>query len=415
MRLNKIELQKSVDITAYFFILISVFFLPVSTTINSLFIIAAFLAVFGLKFQQQFNTLKSLRVVHWTLALLLILFVGIFYSSAPLPVAFHSFKKYGLKLFAFITLMPLFCMPKSRSYVFYSLIAGAFTYILLDILDHYNVISILSIFNASEGGFLSAIPFSLYCAFAALLSLYLSQTETKYKLAWYALLAYFFFYLYFFNIEKTGMIVFVVMAFAFVSRRLYFKKKLLMIVPSVAIVALVVISSSVVQNRFATSFKDFESYQQGHINTSIGLRGEFARYSFELIKNKPILGYGAGSFTQEYFKIGGPGLGGEKSKLGDPHNSYLHLWQQFGIIGLIAFLGWLSSQWLLSRRLMHNERILLQCFLLAFALSCLSISAFYRSRISTLYITMATVCFGNAFQPRKKVRRSYHKSRTRHK
>lgn len=411
MIINKLEFQKFIDITAYFFVLLSVFFLPVSTTINALFIVAAFLAVFGVKFQQQFNTLKNLRVVQLTLVLLLILFIGVFYSSVPFPQAFHSFKKYGLKLFALITLMPLFCMPKSRSYIFYTLIAGAFCYSFIDVLDHYSFISIFKIFNVDKGDFLSAIPFSLYCAFAALLCLYFSQIENKNKLIWYSLLIYLCFYLYFFNIERTGMIVFVVMAFAFMGRKLNLKKKILLILPTLLIVSLVALSSNTVKSRFMQSLNSIESYQQGNVNTSIGLRIEFARYSFELIKDKPIFGYGAGSFPDEYFKIDGPGLGGAIAKLGDPHNSYLHLWMQFGIIGLIAFIAWLSSQWCLSRRLMHNEKILLQCFLLAFMLSCFSISAFYRSRISTLYITMAIVCMGNVFQPRKKARRYSNTSR----
>lgn len=408
-KINRLEFQKTADITAYFMVLLSVFFLPVSTSINALFVVAALIALLGLKFSQHSKQLRAFNTSKWTFVLILLFFVGVIYSSAPFAEALNAFKKYGFRLMAFVVLAPLFCRSKSRYYVFYTVIAASILYSFMDILDGYHLITIENIFHKPKHVFLSPLPFGLFCAFSSLLTLFFLCTYTNLKKTFSVLLGYQLIYLFFINEERTALIVFIAMAFVFLVRKLPFKKRLLMALPTLLLIITVGFFSSVMKHRAELVLQDIKAYQKGEVHTSIGLRVEYLIHSFKLIKENPLLGSGTGSFSTEYKKTGGPNVTISDTSLGDPHNSYVHIWVQLGFVGLIAFLGWLYSQWQFSTRLMSNEKILLRCFLLAFMLSSLSESSFYRSRNANLYLVMAVVCMGNVFQPRRKIRRYYKK------
>ena len=404
---QKLAFRKWADIGAFFCVLISLFFLPISTSINALLIVAAILALAGLQFQQHYKRLLTLETAIWTYVLFGLLLVGVFYSSVPMGEAWHAFKKYGFRLFAFVVLPPLFCKPQSRLYIFYTLIAGAVLYSGLDMIDQAGLINLEQLFSKPKPVVLSQFPLSYYCAYAGIAALFLINLNRGKVWIFVFALLYLLFYLFFVNMQRGPLIVFVVMAFMFLCKNYNFKQKAAMLLPALLLVCVVGWFSPVIQKRVGDVFEDLQQYKVGNIRTSIGQRIEFIRYSQLLIKEKPLLGYGTGSFAKEYAKTGGPILEESDNVLGDPHNSYVHIWVQLGIVGVIVFVGWLVSQWRFSINLLANERILLRCFLVAFALSCFNEASFYRSRNANLYITMAVVCLGNAFQPRKKFKRYY--------
>lgn len=70
-------------------------------------------------------------------------------------------------------------------------------------------------------------------------------------------------------------------------------------------------------------------------NTSMGFRIGIAHKAVEMIKNAPILGNGAGSFLY-------------KTSSRNPHNEYLFMTVQFGIIGLLVFLFWLYKYYAIA-------------------------------------------------------------------
>ena len=72
--------------------------------------------------------------------------------------------------------------------------------------------------------------------------------------------------------------------------------------------------------------------------TSIGLRINFAKNSWEVIKKNPIIGVGTGDFRSEYKKINQintPNL----PNTTNPHNMYTLVTMQLGLIGLISMLS----------------------------------------------------------------------------
>ena len=72
--------------------------------------------------------------------------------------------------------------------------------------------------------------------------------------------------------------------------------------------------------------------------TSVGLRINYAKNSFEVIKQNPIIGIGTGDFPSEYKKINQintPKL----PNTTNPHNMYTLITMQLGLIGLVSMLS----------------------------------------------------------------------------
>jgi O-antigen ligase len=81
--------------------------------------------------------------------------------------------------------------------------------------------------------------------------------------------------------------------------------------------------------------------------SSVGHRLTFAKNSWELIKNNPILGVGTGDFPDEYKKINqvnSPHF----PNVTNPHNMYTLVFSQLGLFGLLSMLSIMYYQIKLS-------------------------------------------------------------------
>jgi len=78
---------------------------------------------------------------------------------------------------------------------------------------------------------------------------------------------------------------------------------------------------------------------------SINTRLLIWKTTFEMIKDKPLLGSGIGTFRMNYldyqadFLQKNPGYIKYSGKAGEAHNEYLQMWAELGIIGLVIFIG----------------------------------------------------------------------------
>ena len=72
-------------------------------------------------------------------------------------------------------------------------------------------------------------------------------------------------------------------------------------------------------------------------NTSVGHRIVFTKNTIEVIKIAPFFGVGTGDFPAEYTKINLINSPAVKSTV-QPHNMYLYVQAQLGLIGLVSFL-----------------------------------------------------------------------------
>ena len=120
---------------------------------------------------------------------------------------------------------------------------------------------------------------------------------------------------------------------------LYGYKKLPHILATVVIALLVVsLSSQKLQDRIKLGFAEQASYQTSEKLTSVGTRLIFYSNTLELIKEKPVFGYGTSSFGNTYeAHVAEKYQDWRAGKTTDPHNQYLFIWLENGIPGLILF------------------------------------------------------------------------------
>lgn len=82
--------------------------------------------------------------------------------------------------------------------------------------------------------------------------------------------------------------------------------------------------------------------------SSLGIRIIFWTNTIEMVKRAPLLGTGSGSFKYGYEKIISDETGWRGTKTDDPHQQYLHIAAEYGLLGLavflLALLAWIKTQ-----------------------------------------------------------------------
>ena len=108
-------------------------------------------------------------------------------------------------------------------------------------------------------------------------------------------------------------------------------------------------ASPVLHKRVDLAISESEAWQPAvHDGTSTGDRLEFYYYSLQLIKEHPLLGVGTGGFAEAYAQYR-PGR-----EVPNPHNEYLLITAQTGVLGLVLLLYLFYVQWNTSARLLRT-------------------------------------------------------------
>ncbi|MBA5249986.1 MAG: O-antigen ligase family protein [Gammaproteobacteria bacterium] len=104
-------------------------------------------------------------------------------------------------------------------------------------------------------------------------------------------------------------------------------------------------------NKAITTFTNFEDNQ----TTSTGQRITFVINSLRIIKQNPVFGVGTGDFTSEYRKINQqhtPAL----VNTSNPHNMYVFIGVQLGIVGIVIMLWFFYSQLKFAVNINENKQ-----------------------------------------------------------
>ena len=183
----------------------------------------------------------------------------------------------------------------------------------------------------------------LHNAFLAIAASFLLMFIFEKKLTkltrFYALLAYLicFIDVMFVVTGRTGQIMLLVMSAFLVVYRFKSRGLIFLVVVAVALTPFL-LKSPAVQKGIADYKYDMQRYEQGNTVTSMGLRREFRQNSLELIKAKPIFGYGTASFTKVYKDH--TGYNGPRAAT-NPHSDLLTFGVELGILGVIAFISFI--------------------------------------------------------------------------
>jgi len=98
-------------------------------------------------------------------------------------------------------------------------------------------------------------------------------------------------------------------------------------------------ASPVLQQRYTLALTEMRNAADLPEYSSMGIRVIIWQTSAALVAERPLLGYGIGGFAPAYAeRIKAIHSGGWKAMpTGDPHNQYLYLWAEAGVLGLLGF------------------------------------------------------------------------------
>lgn len=379
--------------SAQFLLCAAFLFFPVAMALgNASMILAFLLGIFALwAGRKTVGDLFLNPVVVCSLGLYLLLVLGSLYTNAPSADMWLHWKKYSkllfVPVFVFLLRDPIWqrrCMTAfmlSMGFILVSVYLNIFfqlpwsktqnlgwgrdytvigDYITQNIMMAFFVILLLEYYLNAKQIFLR-----IFWGVAALMGIVaisqLSLGRTGYLVLFMALLFY-------------GILW---------IRRIRYMVLLLAIV---AMFAGLLWSSEAFQNRWSLFLAEASNYQSMEI-TSIGGRINFWINTWEIIMQKPFIGWGTGSYHTQWCEhiqnSAWCGFGGWH-----PHNQYLFFWVEHGILGFLLFLVLVASvSWMAIVYRAHASTFRLSvCFSVIFGVNSLINAALWSSRESHFFI-----------------------------
>jgi O-antigen ligase len=272
------------------------------------------------------------------------LVIGCFYADTAIADKIDTLSSWKKLFFTFVLLGLFYQAEWKQRFVVYYLGAMSVAAVIAIVLWLLGVevrqgreLGIFMTNHSSQS--LAFVVAALCCIF--LLKESLGQQQ---KYALIGLLVLFLFNVFFISPSRSGYLALPVAAvFAFVNLCGY--KKIPHIMAGTAVILLLlVMTSTTLQQRIKLGWEEKTSYQTSENVTSIGTRVIFAQNTLQLIQQKPLLGYGTSAFKSVYSPYAAAKYpdwrGGATS---DPHNQYLFVWLENGLIGLTIFLAYIYT------------------------------------------------------------------------
>ncbi|WP_411728074.1 O-antigen ligase family protein [Methyloglobulus sp.] len=330
--------------------------------------------------------LKKSPVATWALLLFSCFIVGLGYGHVPNDEAFSVIRKYRELLF-----IPLLsCFFTNERYRIWAWKAFVVASVVTLVGSYLMDFGILDMLRYKTYTLKSRITHSILIAFFMFFCAHKVHLEKKYK-AWYLIALLLGIYNLFFVVEgRTGQLVFMFLVPLFAGQR-FGKKGLFVSLLGLIFFLSLYINFSERSERINEGVADTRVYLE-HVpekkSASMGIRYKFWENSWKILAAKPWLGYGTGSFSQEYGRVSG-----EKSSVKNPHNEFLLIAVQFGLLGTFTYCGFLLSQYWCSRKLVEQEKWLAQGLLLTLIITSLFNSPFLDHTEGHWFAVMIALCF----------------------
>lgn len=226
--------------------------------------------------------------------------------------------------------------------------------------------------SAVPTGFKYTITHSIIVSYAAyLFALLVLREKIRARRIGYALLALLAIHNVVFMVySRTGYCVIAALFLYFFVVN-YGRRGLLPVAAAIAVTfATAYATSDIFHQRIDDAVGESIAWRPGEPSqNSVGLRLEWYSATLKIIRERPLLGSGTGSFPGLYARAV---AGSEQVATTNPHNEYLLLMVQIGVLGLLCLLYLFWQQWRFAARIPDPfYRHLARGVVLTFALGCL--------------------------------------------
>ena len=349
----------------FFFILLG-FSIPISVAFTNILIVAYSLTwIFEGDFPKKIKEIKSVKWISSLLLLISFYFLGMLYGDMHNDYS-YVIKRVLLLLF-FIPIVISELKPKTYILALHAFLISNLTSALVAVGINYDFIN--PIFdNSAITAFLKYNYHNILLSFSALLSfLMFLKSKSKYSFLYIVLILIYSFSI-FNEAGRAGQLTFNVffVCYAIFLLRSQFKFSILIILFLIIINFFSYKNSSIFKHRVdhLTHIVQNDGQKKNKNSVEKDIRYLFTKTGLELIRKKPIFGYGTGSFSS-VFKLESE-TSYDLNKHKTPHNNYLYILFELGFIGLIFFLSifYFQIKELLNKDLINTEKILLPLFML---------------------------------------------------
>ena len=349
------------------------FSIPISTALDAVLlvlILALWLA--GAGFREKFAVIGRNPVALAALALLAMVAIGMLYGRGTAAEALNYGGKYADLLYVAL-LIPLFGDPRIRRYGLAAFVAAM---LLTLVLSYMLALRLLPVYHWIWGTpsdaaiFRDHITQNILMAYLAYLCVVRARSAlTRPARAVWVVLAVLATYDVLFLVQgRSGYLALAVLALYFAYEWMGRRGLAIAALAVLALGSIGYFTSSTLHMRLQAIVLHAVGWRDGRdLHTSIGLRMSFLQNSLAILRRHPVIGVGTGGFVRAYaHQIRGTHL----PMTANPHNQYLLIMIELGVVGLVLMLNLFYTQWRAAARLAPDDRRLARALVLTYVSGC---------------------------------------------
>ncbi len=383
------NLSTLLDQVTCYFLLLTGFFVPLSITATDICMATtAILGILSGRFFHEFDSIKRNAIVWCAVWIVVLVVLSMLWSIAGWHARLSALHKYG-KLLYIPFLLAVCTDPKWRERTVVAFLVGVLIIVVLSYLKAWTGLHVgrnpnpaFIFYTHIETGFL--------VAFASYLLALTAWKKPRWRVPCLILLVIFTYQEFFINDGRTGWVAYLILILLFAIQWGGWKGLFAGIAVAVLLSGAFYYTSPTLKPILEKSRREITLYYQGQQQTSLGYRLSFNSLGWRLVKKRPWLGYGAGSFAAASKELGGvPGW----KVIQTPHNEYLLVTVEFGLVGLLSLLTLFGSQWAASFRL-GETKYFAQGLVLVFMVSAFYNAFLYSSVSGHFFVLFTSLFFG---------------------
>tara|TARA_B100000795_G_scaffold268928_1_gene256922 strand:- start:1684 stop:2820 length:1137 start_codon:yes stop_codon:yes gene_type:complete len=343
---------------------------------NLIIVIICLIWLFSGNYRSKFNQIIDSKLMIASI---------VFYGIHVLGLLWTEDMSWGLhilhKMWYFLLLFPILFTIVKKEYIRYYVIAFIASITLTEILSYMVWFEIIPPFRAATVAnptpFMSHISYNPILAFSIYIvshEFFFNKRLSKFNFWLYSFLMVTMSINMFITGGRAGQVAFFTMLTILIFQ-FFNAQKVKSLFVTIVFIPLIFFTayqtSDLFHNRVDAAVKNTISYSDNRF-TPIGLRITYAKNSWKIIKENPLIGAGTGDFPSEYIRIDKM-YPSSQPVTTNPHNMYILILVELGLIGLISMLSIFYYQIKLSfksqNRFIRNAGITLPLLFLVLMLS----------------------------------------------
>ena len=282
------------------------------------------------------NKIRKICSSKWMVSIITLI---LFYYLYWFIFGTYSDTLWILKRVSILWFLPVFYSTKfsykTTQKAVFAFLISMFISSVIAIAENYGFIN-LNGDNWTWAAFLKYTDHNVFLALSILILIYAYYNVNLSSLIKNIFIFFLFVYLFsiFSEAGKTGQIALVLLIIVYIFQEL--RKNIKKLILSLS---LLFMSVYLIYNSSENLQKRFEKEINMVLNKESSNRLLLLQHTVEIIKQKPFVGYGAGSFSDKFGAINEETKKIVRYNHKTPHNNYLYIWMELGIFGLVALVS----------------------------------------------------------------------------